>query len=327
MQAIAYDRYGPPEVLRVASVAQPQPQAGELLVAVRAAAVSAADSVARRGTPFIARLAFGLLRPKMRILGTEFSGVVQSVGAGVSRFKPGDRVFAATGTGFGAHAEYVRLPEHGAVSLLPGSLGFADAAAVAEGGLTALPFLRDEAGLQPGQHVLINGAVGSVGSTAVQLAKQMSARVTAVVSTTKQELAGSLGADEVIDYTAQDFTKGPAAYDVVFDAVGKSSFGRCKPVIKPGGIYLTTVLGLGILWQMAWTAKLGAMRAKLALTGLRDEQAKAKDLAYLGELAAAGKLKPVIGQRFPLEQAIEAHRLVDSGHKTGHTLLIPGPAA
>ncbi|MGA9525489.1 MAG: NAD(P)-dependent alcohol dehydrogenase [Myxococcaceae bacterium] len=321
MKAIVYDVYGPPDVLSVQEVAKPEPREHELLIRVRAAAVTTADCAARKGDPFITRLAFGLTKPKNRVLGTELAGDVEAVGKGVTRFRPGDEIYAATGAAFGAHAEYLCLPEDGAVALKPSNLGYEEAAALCEGPMTALPFLRDEGRVQRGQTVLINGASGSVGTAAVQLAKDFGAVVIGVCSTRNVELVRSLGADEVIDYTREDFTRRRSAYDVVFDAVGKSSFSRCKDSLRPSGVYLSTVPTLTTGLHVLWTRFFGGKKARLAFTGLRPPGEKSRDLEYLRELAEAGRIRAVIDRRYPWEDSAQAHRYVDEGHKTGTVLL------
>lgn len=321
MKAVTFRSYGPPEVLALEQVDTPSPGAHEVLVRVHAAAVTTADCAMRKGDPFVTRLVTGLLRPKTRVLGTEFAGRIEAVGAAVTRFRVGDEVFAASGTSFGAHAEYLCLPEDGALALKPNNLDHAEAAAACEGALTALPFLRDEAALQPGQSVLVNGASGSVGTAAVQLAKVLGAEVTGVCSTRNLGLVSSLGADAVIDYTREDFTEAVERYDVIFDTVGKSSFARSKRALKPGGIYLTTVLSPAILWTMAWTRLRGGKRAKLAFTGLRPPADKAADLVRLKALVEAGKLTPFVEARYPMEQAARAHHHVETGHKRGNVVM------
>ena len=321
MKAIVYHKYGSPDVLQIKEIQKPAPGDHEVLIKVHAASVTTADCAARKGDPFIARLAFGLTRPKVTILGTEFAGEIEAVGKDVKRFGEGDQVFAASGTDFGAHAEYICLPEDGALAIKPANLTYAEAAAVCEGALTALPFLRDKGMIQSGQKVLINGASGSVGTSAVQLAKYFGVEVTGVCSTTNLELVKSLGADKVIDYTKGDFTQTGQTYDVIFDAVGKSSFPRCSGSLKHGGIYLTTFPTLAILLQMLWTAKIGSKKAIIAFTGLRPANEKAKDLVFLKELVEAGKVRPVIDRCYPLEQIAEAHRLVETGHKKGNVVV------
>ncbi|TNF33298.1 MAG: NAD(P)-dependent alcohol dehydrogenase [Deltaproteobacteria bacterium] len=322
MKAIAYRTYGTPDVLHLEEVAIPTPAAHEIRIRVHAAAVSSADCTFRAGRDRMARMFTGLRRPKRPVLGTELAGVVEAIGDAVTRFAVGDAVYAATGDDLGAHAEYVCVPEAGAVAHKPRNVDFAEAAALAEGTLTALPFLRDTAGLRPGQRVLVNGASGSVGAAAVQLAKHLGAEVTAVCSTRNVALVRALGADHVIDYTQTDFTRAGETWDVIFDTVGKSSFGRAKRALKDGGVYLTTVLSARILLVGLWTRLFGRKRAKLSLTGLRKPAQKAADLEILRGLVEAGEVRPVIDRRFPLEEAAAAHRLVETGHKRGHAVLV-----
>ena len=321
MNAMVYTSYGPPEVVQLKEVDKPTPKDNEVLVRTDAAVVSRGDCTARKGVHASIRLATGLLRPKKPILGTNLAGEIEAVGKAVTRFRPGDQVFAATGAGFGAHAEYRCLPEDGALAAKPVNASYAEAAAICEGGLTALPFLRDQGKIQPGHHVLINGASGAVGASAVQLAKAFGAIVTGVCSTANVELVRSLGADTVIDYTKADFTQTEQTYDLIFDTVGNGSFSRCKGVLKPGGIYLTTVLTLAIYPHMLWTAKIGDKRAIIAYSNFRPASEKAKDLLVLKELTEAGSLKPIIDRCFPMDQTVEAHRRVETGHKTGNVVI------
>jgi len=309
MKAIVYHEYGSPDVLRLEEVEKPTAKDNEVLIRVHAAAVSMAETIGRKGDPFIARLVTGLTGPKKTVLGSEFAGGIEAIGKDVKRFS------------VGAHAEYICLPEDGAMATKPVNVTYEEAAAVSAGGLTALPFLRDKGKIERGQTVLINGASGAVGTSAVQLAKYFGAVVTGVCSTTNVELVRSLGADEVIDYTREDFTGTDETYDIIFDAVGKSSFSRCRGALKPGGIYLTTVPTPAIAVQMLWTSKVGGKRAVFAATGLRPAKEKAKDLLFLKELCEAGALKPVIDRRYPMEQAADAHRYVETGHKKGHVVI------
>ncbi len=321
MKAIVYEKYGPPEVLQLKEVEKPIPKDDEVLIRIDAAVVTTAGMAARKGDPFIIRFFTGLIKPKSTIPGGEFAGEIEAVGKDVKRFREGDQVFAAPGTGYGSYAEYKCLPEEGALASKPANMTYEEAAAVCEGALTALPFLRDNGKIQSGQKVLINGASGAVGTSAVQLAKYFGAEVTGVCSTTNLELVKSLGADEIIDYTKEDFTKSGQTYDIIFDAVGKSSYSRCKGSLKQGGVYLLTVPTLAILLQMLWTSKIGSKKAIIAFTGLRPPSEKAKDLIFLKELVEAGKIKPVIDRSYPLEQIVEAHRYVDKGHKKGNVVI------
>lgn len=321
MKAVTYHRYGSPDVLGVEELAKPEPKDHEVRILVQAAAVTSADCAFRRGEPFATRLFNGLRGPRDPVLGTEFSGRIEAVGRSVTRFSVGDEVVGSCGTSFGAHAEYLCMAQDGALGLRPTNVGPDEATSVNEGALTALPFLRDEGHLARGQRVLINGASGAIGTSAVQLAKIMGAHVTGVCSTANLELVRSLGADDVIDYTQQDFTEAGETYDVVFDTVGRSSFSRSRAVLRPGGIYLNPVLSLGILWQSLWTAHFGSRRAKIAFAGLRKPAEKSQDLALIKQWVEAGDLRAVIDGRYRFDQAAAAHRRVETGHKRGNLIL------
>lgn len=320
MDAVVCRRYGPPEVLAVERLPLPEPGPGELLIRNHAVSVSAADCAFRAADPAFARLATGLLRPRKPVLGVEVAGVVAAVGAGVEGFAPGDRVVAVSGLGMGGYAEYTRLSADG-VTAIPGELGFAEAVAVVEGGLTALPFVRDHAEVRPGLRMLINGAAGAVGSMGVQLAAHLGAEVTGVCSTANVEFVRSLGASEVIDRTSTDFTTSDRTFDVVFDAAGRSSFGRCRRILTAEGRYLTTVPSLSTLIRSA-TGK----RVVLAFTGLRAAADKARDMALLVRLADAGEIRATVDRSWPLAEVVQAHRHVGSGRKRGAAVLTAGDA-
>lgn len=320
MKAIITTKYGSPDVLRLREVEKPIPKNHEILIKINATVVTPADCAFRKADPFMTRLFSGLTKPNC-IPGFELAGEIEAIGSGVTLFKKGDQVFGTSGTGFGAHAEYKCLPETGVVITKPANMTYADAVAICDGGLTALSFLRDIGKIQRGQQVLINGASGAVGSYGVQLAKYYGAEVTGVCSTTNVKVVKSLGADHVIDYTKTDFTKNGDTYDIIFDAVGKSSFARCKSSLKQNGIYLTSVPSLAIMLQMLWTSRIGSKRACFAATGLKQ---KKENLTFLKELAEAGKIISVIDRRYALEQIAEAHRYVDSGHKKGNVVITVG---
>ncbi len=320
MKSIVCTKYGPPEVLQLKEIEKPAPRDNEVLIRVYAALVTPADCAFRKGEPFISRFFSGLQKPKF-IPGDEIAGEIEAVGKDVTVFKKGDRVFGSSGLTYGAHAEYKCLPEGEALALKPANLSYGEAAAVCYAGLTALPFLRDKANIQGGQKILINGASGAIGTFAVQLAKYYGAEVTGVCSTANVELVKSLGAEKVIDYTREDFTKTGQTYDIIFDVVAKSSFSRCKNSLNQNGIYLTTFPSPGVMLQMLWTSKFSRKKAIFTATGLRPPGEKARDLIFLKELAEAGKIKSVIDKSYPLEDIAKAHIYVEKGHKRGNVII------
>jgi NADPH:quinone reductase-like Zn-dependent oxidoreductase len=320
MRAVVATTYGSPDVLRVERVAKPTPGADDVLVRVRATVVGPPDSAAREGKPFPIRFFSGLRRPNA-VPGDVFAGEIEAVGRNVVRFAPGDPVFGTAAPGSGAHAEYLCLPEDGALVAMPSNLTDSEAAAVCDGGLTAMAFLRDHAHVQAGESIVVNGASGAVGTAAVQLANAFGVTVTGVCSTANVELVRSLGAETVIDYTRTDFTTTGATYDVVFDAVGKRSYSECKGSLTAGGRYLTTVPSVGILLRMAWTRLVGDRRAVFAATGLASPRTKRAHLAALRDLVEAGAFRPVVDRVYSLDEVADAHRYVDTGHKTGSVVV------
>jgi NADPH:quinone reductase-like Zn-dependent oxidoreductase len=322
MKAIVYTKYGSPDVLQLQEVAKPTPKDHEVLIHVHAAIVGPVDCVFRKGDPFLIRLLFGLTKPRRSILGVEFAGEIEAVGKAVQAFQPGDQVFGMSPDRSGAHAEYLCLPEDQPMALKSAKMTYEEAVGICDGAPTALIFLRQIAKVQRGQTVLINGASGSVGTAAVQLARYFEAEVTGVCSTTNIDLVKSLGADQVIDYTQEDFTTNGQTYDVIFDVVGKRSFSQCQGSLTPRGVYLSTALTLTILLHMFWTGLRGGKKARFATAGLMQ---KKENLLFLKELFEAGKLKAVIDKRYPLEQMTEAHRYVETGHKKGNVVITVGP--
>ncbi len=328
MKAILYTEYGEPEVLKPGEVEKPVPQENEILVRVRAASVNFGDITARdfgRVTPakfwmplplwLPARLGMGWSKPRRAILGSEFSGEVAQVGKAVSRFKVGQRVFGYRGMQFGAYAEYLCMAQEGMLAACPANMSFAEAASLPYGALTALSLLRKVA-LRPGQKVLVIGASGAIGSYALQLAGLAGAQVTGVCATPRLEMLNALGAQKVIDYTQEDFTRSGERYDLIFDVLGKCSFAECRDSLTPQGIYFPVSFKSGALLQMLW-GKLG--RGRRVVCALSDE--KAQDLQDIKELVEAGKLKTVINRCFPLVQAAAAHRYAESGQKKGHVII------
>jgi NADPH:quinone reductase-like Zn-dependent oxidoreductase len=315
MRAVVYDRYGPPDVLRLEDVERPAPEDDEVLVKIHATTVNRTDCGLRGAKPFIARFYTGLRRPKNTILGMELAGEVEAVGAAVSEFEAGDYVFGVKGSG--AHAEFVCMPESAPLAHKPARMTFEEAAAVCDGASLALACLR-KADLRSGRSILVYGASGSVGTAGVQLAKYFGADVTAVCNAKNLELVVSLGADEVVDYTQEDFTRNGKTYDVIFDAVGKHSFRRCRRSLKPGGIYVET--DLGFLWHVPvlalLTRRIGDKRVKLGITNYTKE-----DVLFLKELIEAGKYRAVIDRTYPLEDVVEATRYVETEQKTGNVVL------
>ncbi len=315
MKAVVFDRYGPPEVLRVEEVERPAPKGDEVLVKVHATTVNRSDCGFRGAEPFFTRFFTGLLRPKHRTPGMEFAGEVAAVGGAVKEFSVGDEVFGLKGTG--ANAEYVCVRERGALALKPSGMTFEEAASVSDGACIALACLR-HGNLHEGSRILIYGASGSIGTAAVQLAKSFGAHVTAVCDTARVELVRSLGADEVVDYTKEDFTRNGETYDVVFDAVGKHSFRRSRGSIKDGGIFLET--DLGFMWHVPplalATRWIGDKKVTLPIPKYTKD-----DVLYVKGLIEAEKYRAVIDRTYPLEDVVEATRYVETGQKTGNVVL------
>jgi len=327
MQAIVCTKYGGPEVLELQEVDKPQPKDQEVLVRVYAASITTADTLMRKADPFIARFFLGLTKPRHSIMGTGFAGVVEAIGASVTRFEVGQPVFGETATNFSANAEYVAVSEKGVILNKPASLSYEEAATICDGMLTSWNFLREIGKVKSGQKVLINGASGSLGTAAVQIAKYFGAHVTGVCSTRNVELVKSLGADEVIDYKTTDFTKGSERYDIVYDTIGKNTFPQCKPVLAKQGMYLSPVMKVPLLLQMMKASIIRtAQKPLFAATGLLSEEKLREMASELIEPMQNGYLKIVLDKGYTLSEIPEAHRYIESGRKRGNVVATVVPS-
>lgn len=316
MKAVVYEKYGPPEVLQVKQIEKPVPGVEEVLVRIYATAANSGEIRMRKADPFAVRLMSGLMRPRKKTLGVIFAGRIESVGKAITKFKEGDQVYGSTFPGFGTYAEYICLPEDSIIGIKPASMTYEEAAAIPFGGTTALHFLN-KANIQPGQKVLIYGASGAVGTAAVQIAKYFGAEVTGVCSTDNLQMVTSLGADQVIDYTQQDFSKSKEQYDIIFDTVGKSPFSGSIKSLQENGYYLRVVhMSLGPVLRGLW---ISMTSNKKVIGGVAA--GKAEDLIFLNKLIEEGQLKPVIDKTYALEQIVEAHRYVEKGHKKGSVII------
>ena len=322
MKAMVWTAFGPPDVLQLQEVEKPVPKDNEVLIKIHATTVTSSDCNLRNLTfaptwsvvPM--RMQFGLRKPKINRLGLDLAGEIEAVGKDVERYQKGYQVYGRPDPAFGAHAEYICIPENGVLTNKPANMTWEEAATLPLAANTALYFIRDLGNIQAGQKVLINGASGAIGTFAVQLAKYYGAEVTGVCSTTNLDMVRSLGADNVIDYTQEDLAESGETYDVILDAVGKTSFSRCKDLLKQKGLYLATLPTMAIILQTVWTSMVGGKKVRFG-----DALGKAENLVFLKELAEAGKLKAVIDRRYPLEQTAEAFRYVEKGHKRGNVAI------
>jgi NADPH:quinone reductase-like Zn-dependent oxidoreductase len=322
MKAILHTKFGSPDELQLKKIDKPIPKDNEVLINIHATTVTSTDCNVRNFTfvPALflipARIMFGVFKPKINILGFDLAGEIETVGKDVKQFKEGDQIFGTSGTAFGAHAEYKCMPEDGVLTIKPANMTWQEAAAVFLGAHTALFFLRDKGNIQAGQKILIYGASGGVGTFAVQLAKYFGTNVTGVCSTNNMEMVKLLGADKVIDYTKEDFTKNDETYDLIFDTVGKTSFSRCKGSLKQKGVFLTALMGLTEIIQIILTSMTGGKKIQGGVAAERVE-----DLEFFKKLIEAGKLTSVIDRCYPLEQTAEAFLYVEKGHKKGNVVI------
>lgn len=322
MKAIVATGYGSPEVLKVVTVDRPTPKSDELLIKVKVSSATRADTMMRTGKPYIGRLFLGLTKPKNPIPGTGFSGVVEKVGEDVTSFKKGDAVFGETTLNFSANAEYLVIKENGVVHPLPNYIDFEEAANFCDGHVTSYNFLKVKGKIEKGQKVLINGASGALGTSAIQIAKHFGAHVTAVCSEKNEGLVKSLGADIVINYNQENFTKAVNQYDIIYDTVGKSSFRSCKAALTEKGLYLSPVLSFSLLFEVLLSNISSKKKAIFEATGTNSDERLNILVTKVMEIYKAGGLKTFINRQFPLEKLAEAHRYIDSGHKRGNVIIL-----
>ena len=322
MKTVQYTQYGSHQVLKVEEAEQPTPKDNEVLVKIRAASITRADTMMRRGSPYIGRLMLGLTKPKYSGVGTGLAGEIEAIGAKVSQFKVGDQVFGESIFGSGTNAEYVCVPEDGVLVKKPDNLSYEEVCSTCDGPMTSLNFLRDVGQLKSGQQVLIIGASGSLGCAAVQIAKHLGAEVTAVCSGANADLVQSLGADRVIDYTRQDFRKEDQKYDIIFDTIGKQSYCECRQSLKSDGVYLTPVFSLGNVFTMLITGIFSRKKAKFSATGMRPTNELRTMLRELKGMFESNQLQSVIDRRYPIAETANAHAYIDQGHKKGNVVMV-----
>ncbi len=321
MKAVITTAYGSADVFKYGVAKKPVPDADEILIKIHTTSVTNAHTAMRTGYPLIGRLFMGLMKPSNPISGTDFAGEIVAVGDNVKKFSVGERVFGSTDIDGGTYAEYVKVSKNGVVLSIPQNVNYAQATAIIDGATTAYPFLVEHAQIKKGHKILINGASGSIGTAAVQLAKHFGAEVTGVCSSSNVDMVKTKGADYVIDYTEEDFTKGIKKYDIIFDTVGKSSFEDSKKVLSDQGVYLSSVLGLRMLFDMIKTSRSKGRKAIFVATGLMDGQTKLRNFQVLRDLLEKEIISPFIDRTYHLPQIAEAHRYVDKGHKKGNVVI------
>lgn len=321
MKAVIAERYGDPQVLQIKNVEKPTPKANEVLISIHATSITAASTFMREGKPYVGRLFIGLTKPKIKTPGTDLSGVIEAVGSEVLNFIPGDQVMAETGLTCGAYAEYICLSSDELIVLQPDHVSSEEATGILDGACTALAFFTDQVEIQKGQKVLINGASGSIGTAAIQLAKHFGAEVTGVCSGKNKALVRDLGADKVLDYTKNELQDSLEKFDVIFDTVGKLSYAKTKKHLTENGVFLTPVLSFSALLNMVFVTPFTKKKLKFAATGMRKQEQQMRDLIQIRDMLASQKLTTIIDRVYPLDQIQEAHAYVDSGRKRGNVIL------
>lgn len=321
MKSVQVNSYGGPEVLQIIDIEKPSPKENEVLIQIKATSITAASTFMREGKPLFGRLFMGLIKPKISTPGTDLSGVIEAVGSKVTKFKIGELVIAETGLKCGAYAEYICIPEDELIVHQPENVTYEDATGIIDGASTALAFFTDSVDIKPGQKILINGASGSIGTAAIQLAKEFGAEVTAVCSTKNKAMVSDLGADSVLDYTTDDLKETNEKFDIIFDTVGKMSYRNGKKLMKKNSIFLTSVLVFSTLLNMLFASPFSSKKLKFAATGLRKHNLRMRDLILLREMLESGKLTTVLDRVYKFEQIQEAHAYVDKGHKRGNVVI------
>lgn len=321
MKAIIVDSYGGPEVLQVKEIQKPTPKPNEVLIKVHATAITAASTLMREGKPYLGRLILGLTKPKIKTPGTDLSGVIEAIGSEVTNFKPGDQIMAETNLNCGAYAEYICLSSDDLIVLKPFNVSSEEATGILDGACTALAFLTNEVTISKDTNILINGASGSIGTAAVQLAKNFGAKVTGVCSTNNKGLVKDLGADFVLDYTKDEFTKSTEKYDVIFDTVGKLEFSSAKKNLNKNGVFLTPVLNCSNLFNMLFVSPFSKKKLKFSATGMRNAKDRMNDLIHVRDLLISEELTTVVDRVYTIDQIQDAHSYVDKGHKRGNVIL------
>ncbi len=321
MKSVIANSYGGPEVFKVENSEKPAPQENEILIQIKATSITAASTFLREGKPYLGRLFIGLRKPKTKNPGTDLSGVIEAVGKNVTKFKVGDSVMAETGLDCGAYAEYICLGEDELIVQQPSNVSAEEATGIIDGACTALGFFTDTVQITPGQKVLINGASGSIGTSAIQLAKKLGAEVTAVCSRKNKALVLDLGADAVLDYTNNDLETTQEKFDVIFDTVGKIPFLKGKKLLTSEGVFITPVLSFSALMNMMFVSPFASKKLKFAATGMRKHDLRMRDLVTVRDMLEAGNLTTIIDRVYSIDQIQEAHKYVDSGHKRGNVVL------
>lgn len=321
MKAIIADQYGGPEVLKIKTIEQPTPKSNEVLIKIKATSITRASIMMREGKPYFGRLFLGFPKPKVKTPGTDLAGVVEAVGSEVNNFKVGDKVMAQTGLNCGAYAEYICLSEDELIVHQPENISPEQATGILDGGSTALAFFIDQVKINQGDKVLINGASGSIGTAAIQLAKAFGAEVTAVCSGRNKQLVTDLGADKVLDYSKNELENSSELFDVIFDTVGKLPFSKAKKNMTENSVFLTPVLSFSALFAMMFVSPFSGKKLKFSSTGMRKHDLRMRDLTQIREMLALKKLTTVIDKVYPFEQVQEAHKYVDTGRKRGNVIL------